>query len=94
MENEDLKSISKYKIEVYAKYTKGVYVCPHCGNDMLDRFYSNAKGFKDSHFGLMLIIECDKCFENFCSHGIGQIPYFLENVAKGKNKFFKPDEAA
>lgn len=80
----------RYKIPSFGKYTKAVYVCPHCNFNMLDILYQHICGFNESSIGLLKVVECSRCFEKFSSHcGEHDYELFLTIVKEGKNKFFK-----
>ena len=78
----------KHKIPVVGKYTRGVYVCPHCDNNMLNRHFESIIGFADAYVGLVAVTECDKCFEKFYSHAGESYEYFLDCIDAGTQKHF------
>lgn len=86
---------NKYKIPVYGTYHKGVNYCPDCDyrpDRHLDPFFDNACGFCDTEIGLLIVLECPKCFEKWSCHACSDfIMYFLLSVDGGTNKHFKND---
>ena len=80
----------KYKIPVTGKYTRAVFICPHCLNEMLDNYFDNIIGFADAYVGLVSIVECDSCFGRFYSHTVNAYTHFIESIEAGTQKHFKP----
>lgn len=80
----------KYRTPLKGKYTAGVYVCPHCDNNMLKTRYDNIVGFSSSKIGDVAITQCNKCFEYFYCH-VYQYDYdiFLDCISLGRSVFFK-----
>lgn len=66
-------SIKEYKIPLTGEYNKNIYICPECGEELLEenRFgnvYRHIIGFADSPNGLMAVVECPVCFTKFYFH--------------------------
>lgn len=79
----------KYRLKSFGKYTKAVYICPECDNDMVTTMYKNMKGFCSSSVGVLKVIECDKCFTNFSSHAMDfDYDLFLDTIEEGSNNFY------
>jgi len=87
---------NKYKIPYHGTYHKGINDCPHCGfhllNDLKDDdvFSNYCCGFSNTEIGLLMVIECPKCFKKWSFH-VDQnfYDYFLESVDGGSNVHFK-----
>lgn len=77
-----------YKIKSFGKYTRQVYICPHCKNNMMNRLFQNICGFADSNIGLLQVIECDRCFEKFSCHARDAYQYFLKSIEVGDQVHF------
>lgn len=80
----------QYRIKTFGKYTKGVYTCPECYNDMMDRMYEHIVGFNRSSIGWLKVIECDKCFCKFSSHMMSfDLEHFEDAINSGEQVHFK-----
>lgn len=82
---------AKYKTHLVGVYNKAVDICPYCGNRMYDRLFENCKGFAESDYGLMMVIECDKCFGNFYFHARDSSIHVIDTIKDGANVHFTAD---
>lgn len=81
----------KYKIHLQGYHNKGIDHCLYCNNNMHGELFKYIKGFADTDYGTMAIVECNKCFETFYFHA-DKIYYdiFLDTIEEGNNIFFNP----
>lgn len=79
---------TKYKTHLTGVYNKAVDICPYCGNRMYGRLFENCKGFADSDYGQMMVVECDKCFESFYFHACEAYDYVIDTIKDGTNVHF------
>ena len=84
---------TKFKVVDKTAYTRSVYVCPKCDNDMSGNMFQNMLGFHKHYVGIIYSIECPKCFTKFGSHAPD---YYLEclgdTIEEGENIHHKKEE--
>jgi len=88
----------KHKIPLIGEYNGGVYRCPECREELWTdnsngSVFDNTIGFADSRMGLMMIVECPKCFTKWYYHNgldeeICGYHYFLLSIKFGRQKHF------
>lgn len=73
-----------------AKYAKGVYTCPHCGETIKEphHMYYHIIGLADTKWGKMKVVECPFCFEKYFSHVGNSDIYHIKGFAD-KNEHLK-----
>ena len=84
----------KYKMPLVGEYNKGISYCMECDynawDDDNDSVFYHIVGVADSSIGLVVIVECPKCFEKWYFHarlGKTASPYehFIDVVMDGDN---------
>lgn len=80
----------KYKIQLQGYRNKWIIGCLNCQNNLNGKIFQHIKGFADTDYGTMVIVECPECFETFYFHA-DQTYYdmFLEVVEEGNNIFYR-----
>jgi len=72
-----------YKIPLVGSYNPGINLCNKCGyqfKDNNDHFLKHILGFADSRAGLMIVVECPKCFHKYFFHAREKEDYSYTNV--------------
>jgi hypothetical protein len=85
-----MKIDKKYHVKLQGIHNLGVYDCPYCDNRMITRLLKHALGFAEWNGDIVVVIQCDKCFEKFYFH-VNKDFYgdFVAEILLGNNVYYK-----
>ncbi len=75
-------------------YNESIFICPDCNervgmNIKSDCLANHVVFFTATKFGLMMTIECPKCFNRWYCHGENFYEDFVNAIKKGTHKNYK-----
>lgn len=84
-----------HKISLAGEYHPGINYCPECGEEVSTARYGI--GVADSPMGLVLVVQCPKCFTKYYFHCRdteemgGHYYYFVTFLGYDENHWLNPD---
>lgn len=82
----------EHRTQPKGTYNAGISRCPHCDNDMLKGMFDHVDGFCEIRGRVVIIIECDQCFEYFYWHPYrGIYELYMERIERDDLSLKEPE---
>jgi len=59
---------SKRKTSNVGTHAPGIYICPHCDEDIMEDMMEHCKGFGMVRRDVVIVFECSKCYQRLYYH--------------------------